>query len=206
MLDKIILELDKIINNLSNHPVSTRPHPDEKIEDAILSQHEKRQIIGLMRVNHCGEICAQALYQGQAITAKDKSNQIAFHQAAEEEIEHLAWTSKRLEQLGGKPSKLNPLFYFSSLGIGVLAGLIGDKWNLAFLKETELQVEQHLAQHLEKLPDHDKKSIAIIKQMKIDENKHAQMAEKNGAAELPQAIKKMMQFSSKIMTRTTYHI
>jgi ubiquinone biosynthesis monooxygenase Coq7 len=206
MLDKFILQLDKIINNLANEPVSIRPHPDKEIEEAKLSQYEKRQVIGLMRVNHCGEICAQALYQGQAITARNKSNQVAFHQAAEEEIEHLAWTNKRLEQLGGKPSKLNPLFYFSSLGIGVLAGIIGDKWNLAFLKETELQVEQHLTTHLAKLPTHDKKSIAIIKQMKIDENNHAQMAIKNGAAELPQAVKKLMQLSSKIMTRTTYHI
>jgi ubiquinone biosynthesis monooxygenase Coq7 len=160
-----------------------------------------------MRINHCGEICAQALYQGQALTARDKSHQEAFEHAAYEETEHLAWTKSRVKELGGHISVLNPLFYFGSLAIGVTAGIFGDKWNLGFLAETERQVESHLTHHLEQIPADDVKSKAILSQMKEDEIKHAHMAvEYGGVAELPLPVKLMMKAMSKVMTKTTYYL
>lgn len=206
MLDRAIVEVDKIFKNLFHKPLSKRPHPDNSIQDGEFSDAERKHIIGLMRINHCGEICAQGLYQGQAITARDQSNKDAFDHAAYEEVEHLAWTEQRIHELGGKTSLLNPLFYAGSLAIGISAGLLGDKWNLGFLEETEKQVEGHLADHLEKLPAHDNKSRAILEQMKEDEIKHAHMAHDFGAAELPEAIKKAMTLSSKVMTKAAYHI
>jgi len=206
MLDKAIVEFDKVLKNLFHKPVSKRAHPDESIEDGEYTKEERRHIIGLMRINHCGEVCAQGLYQGQALTTRDKTNQEAFNHAAEEETEHLAWTEHRIHELGGKTSMLNPLFYAGSLAIGVTAGILGDKWNLGFLEETEKQVESHLTEHLDKLPLHDNKSRAILTQMREDEIKHAHMAHDNGAAELPAPVKAIMKLSSKIMTKTTYHI
>lgn len=206
MLDKIIIQCDKALKILFDQPLSVRPHPDQNILEASLTDAERKHIIGLMRVNHCGEICAQGLYQGQAITANDEVNKIAFEQAALEEIEHLAWTRQRIIELGGKPSIFDPVFYFGSLMLGISAGILGDKWNLAFLEETENQVENHLAKHLTKLPEADKKSQAIIMQMKLDEAKHALMAHEHGAAELPKLVKQVMQVSAKVMTSTTYHI
>lgn len=206
MLDKIIIQCDKALKILFDQPLSVRPHPDQNILEASLTDAEKKHIIGLMRVNHCGEICAQGLYQGQAITANDEVNKIAFEQAALEEIEHLAWTRQRIVELGGNPSIFDPVFYFGSLMLGISAGILGDKWNLAFLEETENQVENHLAKHLTKLPEADKKSQAIIMQMKLDEAKHALMAHEHGAAELPKLVKQVMQVSAKVMTSTTYHI
>ncbi len=206
MLDQAILEFDKILKNLFHKPVSTRPHPDANINDGEFTESERKHIIGLMRINHCGEICAQGLYQGQAITARDKTNKDAFAHAAHEEIEHLAWTEERIHELGGKTSLLNPLFYAGSLAMGITAGLFGDKWNLGFLEETEKQVEGHLEEHLGKLPPHDNKSRAILEQMKEDEIKHAHMAHDFGAAQLPAPIKAMMGLTSKLMTKTVYHI
>ena len=206
MLDQTILEFDKILKNLFHKPVSTRPHPDASISDGEFTDSERKHIIGLMRINHCGEICAQGLYQGQAITARDKSNKDAFAHAAHEEIEHLAWTEERIHELGGKTSLLNPLFYAGSLAMGITAGLFGDKWNLGFLEETEKQVEGHLEEHLDKLPPHDNKSRAILEQMKEDEIKHAHMAHDFGAAQLPTPIKAIMSLTSKLMTKTVYHI
>ena len=159
-----------------------------------------------MRINHCGEVCAQGLYQGQALTARDKSNQQALDHAAYQETEHLAWTEQRIQELGGKTSLLNPLFYVGSLAIGVSAGILGDKWNLGFLEETEKQVEAHLSDHLEKLPEHDNKSRAILEQMKIDEIEHAHMAHDFGAAELPAPVKTLMKLTSKIMTSAAYKL
>lgn len=206
MLDQIIVEFDKVLKNLFHKPVSTRPHPDEAIQDAEFSDAERKHIIGLMRVNHCGEICAQGLYQGQAITARDKTNKEAFEKAAYEEIEHLAWTERRIHELGGKTSILNPLFYAGSLLMGIGAGICGDKWNLGFLEETEKQVEGHLSKHLAELPEHDNKSRAVLEQMQQDEIKHAHMAHDFGAVELPTQIKKLMRLTSKLMTKTAYYI
>ncbi|TXH55037.1 MAG: 2-polyprenyl-3-methyl-6-methoxy-1,4-benzoquinone monooxygenase [Bacteroidia bacterium] len=206
LLDKIICETDKILKTLLTKPTTRRLYPDQDISEAELSENERKKVIGLMRVNHTGEICAQALYQGQALTARNKEHQKEFNDAAYEEEEHLAWTKKRIDELGGKTSILNPLFYLSSLSLGILAGMCGDKWNLGFLEETEKQVEKHIASHIELLPILDKKSKAILEQMKIDEIKHGEMAHDSGATELPFIVKKLMVLSSKIMTKTTYYL
>lgn len=206
MLDKIIIEFDKMIRTLYLTPLSKREHPDIGNEEALLSEKEKRQVIRMMRINHCGEICAQALYQGQALTSRDKANKYTFEESADEETEHLAWTLARLKELGSGPSKLIPFFYFTSLATGVAAGIMGDKWSLGFLAETEKQVELHLQEHLDKLPPQDLKSIAILEQMKKDEIAHGEKAKQAGAAKLPAIVKQLMQFSSKIMTKTTYYI
>ena len=206
LLDKIIIEVDKIVKTLTVPAVSDRPHPDASIAEVKISDSDKKHALGLMRINHCGEICAQGLYQGQALTSRDRSNREAFENAAFEETEHLAWTERRVNELGGKTSILNPAFYIASLGMGIVAGIIGDKWNLGFLEETELQVEQHLASHQQQLPLDDKKSLAIVLQMQIDEHKHAEMAHIFGAAELPSPIKSLMRVSAGVMTRTVYHI
>lgn len=206
MLDRVIVEVDKVFKHLFHKPLSNRLHPDYAIEDCELSDVERNHVIGLMRINHCGEICAQGLYQGQSLTARDKSHKEAFEHAAFEEVEHLAWTEQRILDLGGKTSILNPLFYAGSLAMGIGAGILGDKWNLGFLEETEKQVESHLSEHLEKLPEHDNKSKAILKQMREDEIKHARMAHDSGAADLPRPIKNMMKLTSKIMTSMAYRI
>ncbi len=206
MLDKFIIQIDKALRTLTQKAVSRREHPDANIPETTLTKSEIKQVVGLMRIDHCGEICAQGLYQGQALTSRDKTNKEAFEQAAFEEIEHLAWTEKRINELGGKTSYLNPLFYVGSLALGVGAGILGDKWNLGFLEETEKQVGQHLDEHLHQIPQHDEKSKAILEQMKHDEAKHAHMAQNYGAADLPTPIKLLMQASSKLMTKTTYYI
>ena len=206
ILDNIIIEFDRIVKNLFTEPSSIRAHPDKDIEEYELNPDEKKQVIGLMRINHCGEICAQALYQGQSITTRDKTTRDAFKQAAHDETEHLAWTKHRITELGGRTSVLNPLFYAGSLAIGVTAGILGDKWNLGFLEETERQVEAHLDNHLEKLNPHDKKSRVILTQMKEDEIGHAEMAHNYGASELPLPVKLLMKLSSNLMTKTVYYI
>lgn len=206
MLDKIIIEIDKIVKVLTTNAVSNRPHPDAHINEAELSDQERKHSLGLMRVNHCGEICAQGLYQGQALTSRSNVNKTAFEHAAFEEIEHLVWTKQRIVELGGRTSLFNPLFYLGSFALGITAGAIGDKWNLGFLEETEHQVEAHLATHLHELPSNDAKSLAIVRQMKIDEAQHAQMAHFCGAASLPLPIKGTMRFLSRIMTNITYHV
>lgn len=157
-----------------------------------------------MRVNHSGEICAQALYQGQAMTARDSASRQALEQAALEETEHLAWTERRIEELGGRKSLLNPLWYAGSFALGAVAGLLGDKWNLGLLAETERQVVRHLEEHMQKLPVADQKSRAVLEQMKDDEARHATSAVKHGAAELPHAARLAMRLSSKVMTKTAF--
>ncbi len=206
MLDNIIIEVDKIVKTLFTLAVSTRVHPDREVEEGELSAREKKHVLGLMRVNHTGEICAQGLYQGQALTARDKSNQQSFKHAASEEIEHLAWTEHRIQELGGHTSILNPLFYVGSLAMGIGAGLVGDRWNLGFLAETEHQVGAHLDDHLGQLPTNDNKSRAILKQMREDEAQHETMANDYGAADLPPPVKKIMTLTSKVMTSLTYYI
>ena len=204
--DSVIVEFDKGLRALFSQAHSVRPHPDADMADADLGESEKKAVVALMRVNHCGEICAQALYQGQAWTASDPQVQIKLLEAAQEETEHLAWTAHRVHELGGHLSLLNPLWYTSSLAIGALAGLLGDKWNLGFLAETERQVGGHLQSHLDKLPEQDVKSRAIVQQMYLDETQHARMAVDLGASELPQPVKLAMTLSSKVMTRTAYWV
>jgi len=159
-----------------------------------------------MRVNHSGEICAQALYQGQGLTSRDRGVSEALRSAANEETEHLAWTEQRIAELGGRKSLLNPVWYAGSLGLGVLAGLLGDKWNLGFLAETERQVEAHLDRHIASLPMADERSRAILQQMRLDEMGHADTAVKLGAAELPAIVRRSMGAASKVMTTVAYRL
>lgn len=206
MLDKFIIEFDKGLKTLTAAAHSVRQHPDANIKDTELSADEKRHAVGLMRINHCGEVCAQALYNGQALTAKNPQTVQALQQASKEETEHLAWCEKRIQALGGHTSLLNTLWYAGSFTLGAIAGAIGDKWNLGFLAETERQVGAHLDKHLRELPTGDDKSRAILEQMKIDEAEHADTAVRLGAAELPKPVKAAMKQMSKVMTSTTYHL
>jgi len=205
-LDGLIVEFDKGLRALFSQAHSVRAYPDAGMAEADLSDSEKSKSAALMRVNHCGEICAQALYQGQALTARDPQVQRKLGEAAQEETEHLAWTAQRVHELGGHVSVLNPLWYTSSLAIGVVAGLLGDKWNLGFLAETERQVGAHLQSHLDKLPENDAKSRAVVQQMYLDETGHAEMAVNLGATELPLPVRLAMQLSGKVMTRTAYWV
>lgn len=206
MLDKLIIEFDKIIKTLSVNHSSQRAHPDYDVAEADLSVAEQKKSVALMRVNYCGEVCAQGLYQGQALTSRNKENRELFEHAAFEETEHLAWLTQRINELGGRPSILNPIFYAGSLAMGIGAGILGDKWSLGFLEETEIQVGEHLTSHLDKLPASDIKSRKILEQMQIDETKHANIAHSQGAAKLPVPVRFMMKGLSKVMTHTTYHI
>jgi ubiquinone biosynthesis monooxygenase Coq7 len=206
MLDKLIIEFDKGLKTLTASAHSVRPHPDENVQETELSAEEKRHALGLMRVNHCGEVCAQALYNGQSLTAKNPQIVGALQQASKEETEHLAWCEKRIHALGGHTSFLNPLWYAGSFTLGAIAGAIGDKWNLGFLAETEHQVGAHLEKHLHELPVSDEKSRAILEQMKTDEAQHADTAINLGGAELPAPVKAAMKQMSKVMTSTTYYL
>ena len=205
-MDTLITEFDRALRTVFASATSARPHPDAAVDEAELSAEEKRHAAGLMRVNHCGEVCAQALYPGQALTARDPAAREALREAAHEEVEHLAWTERRIAELGGRTSLLNPLWYAGSLAIGVTAGLIGDRWNLGFLAETERQVGDHLQSHLGSLPEADAKSRAVVEQMHADETAHAEVAVKLGAAELPLPVKLAMRAMSKVMTGASYRI
>jgi ubiquinone biosynthesis monooxygenase Coq7 len=205
-IDALIIEADKVLRTLFASQTSIRPHPDQGLAEANLSEAERRHVAGLMRVNHSGEVCAQALYQGQALTSRDPAVRDALREAAHEEIEHLAWTEQRLRELGSHTSWLNPLWYAGSLTMGVLAGKLGDRWNLGFLAETEKQVTAHLESHLARLPESDIKSAAIIGQMAIDETSHAHTAEALGAAQLPPVAKQLMQQTAKVMTALSYRV
>ena len=205
-LDRWILEFDRALRTLAAPARSVRPTPGDTLVDSPLSEAERRHVVGLMRVNHCGEICAQALYQGQALTSRDPAVREALRSAANEETEHLAWTEQRIAELGGRKSVLNPLWYAGSLSLGVLAGVLGDRWNLGFLAETERQVEAHLDSHLSALPEQDARSRAIVDQMRQDEIQHAETAIHFGAAELPDAVKAAMKVSGRLMTQTAYYL
>ncbi|MBA4381024.1 MAG: demethoxyubiquinone hydroxylase family protein [Sideroxydans sp.] len=205
-LDSFIIEFDKGLRTLFAKAPTARPYPDANIEDAVMTEAEKKHAAALMRINHTGEICAQALYQGQALTAKDPAVEAKLNHAAWEETEHLAWTSHRVYELGGRLSLLNPFWYTSSLAMGALAGALGDKWNLGFLAETERQVGAHLQHHLDTLPPQDAKSRAVAQQMFTDEVGHADMAVELGAAELPLPVKVAMRGMSQVMTKTVYWV
>lgn len=205
--DKVINNLDTVLRTLFNNPaVTTRSDPANKLPEAELTEAERKHIAGLMRINHCGEVCAQGLYQGQALTARLADVREKMQQSAAEENDHLAWTSNRVDELGSHTSLLNPMFYVGSLVIGATAGLIGDKWSLGFVAETEKQVVKHLDGHLEQLPESDLKSRVILEQMREDELQHATKAVEHGAADLPSGIRQLMNLTSKLMTRTTYWI
>jgi ubiquinone biosynthesis monooxygenase Coq7 len=205
-IDRVIGEFDRALRSIWAPARSVRPVPGAALPDVDLDALQRSHVVGLMRVNHCGEICAQALYQGQALTSRDPAIKDALRGAADEETEHLAWTEQRIAELGGRKSLLNPLWYLGSLGLGLVAGAIGDKWNLGFLAETERQVEAHLDGHLLSLPDEDGKSRAIVDQMRRDEIQHAETAIQHGAAELPGLVKVAMRGFAKVMTGVAYRI
>lgn len=206
-LDKLIVQFDQALRTCS--PGAAQPFRSSPAKNApatTLSEAEKKHSAGLMRINHTGEVCAQALYQGQAATAKLDEVRQSMEHSAEEEIDHLAWCDERLQQLGSKPSLLNPLWYGLSYGIGAAAGLAGDKWSLGFVAETEQQVCEHLEQHQQELPQNDGKSLAILEQMISDEREHGEKAKQAGGADLPAPIKHAMSLMSVVMKKTTYHI
>ena len=205
-IDKLIIEFDKALRTLAATPVSARPVPGAGLGETQLSEAEKRHAAALMRVNHCGEVCAQALYQGQALSCGEPAVTQALAQAAREETEHLAWTAQRVAELGGRLSLLNPLWYAGSLALGYAAGRFGTRWNLGFLAETERQVETHLEGHLERLAPQDAKTRAIVLQMKQDESAHARTAYSLGAAELPEPVKRAMRASARVMTQASYWV
>jgi ubiquinone biosynthesis monooxygenase Coq7 len=206
-IDRLLIRLDEALRlSAGAAPTPRRPNPADRLPEADLDAGERREVAGLMRVNHAGEICAQALYAGQAATARHGAVRAAMQQAADEEIDHLSWCETRLKELDSRVSVLNPLWYAGSFAIGALAGLAGDRWNLGFVRETENQVEAHLQQHLERLPAGDARSRAILDRMKIDEAKHAMMAEEAGGSELPKPIRSVMAFTAGIMKALAYRI
>lgn len=202
-LDQFLIELQ---NSILNPRPAKRMSPAQNIPEATLSDTDKKFCASLMRINHTGEICAQALYLGQALVAKDEKTKTHLLNAADEEVDHLAWCAQRLEELNDRPSILNLGFFSCSVLTGMLAGLFSDKISLGFIAETEQQVADHLADHLQCLPAVDEKSRAIITQMQLDEIKHQQDAIQAGAQPLPLYIQILMQLSSKVMTKTTYYI
>lgn len=204
--DRVITEFDRALRTVFAPARSVRPVPGDAQPEAGLNADQRRHVVGLMRVNHCGEICAQALYQGQALTSRDPAVREALRSAADEETEHLAWTERRIEELGGRKSLFNPAWYVGSLTLGLLAGALGDKWSLGFLAETERQVEVHLDGHLLSLPEDDSRSRAIVDQMRLDEIQHAETAVRYGAAELPGLAKAAMKLMAKVMTGTAYRL
>jgi len=206
-IDRIIGSLDEALRiSTGGAPAAERDNPAGDTPAAALDHQESRHVAGLMRINHSGEVCAQALYAGQAATARHDETRDAMQLAADEEIDHLAWCEDRLRELDSRPSILNPFWYAGSFAIGAIAGIAGDRWSLGFVKETEKQVEAHLEDHLERLPEGDGRSQAILDQMKKDEAKHAEMAEAAGARDLPPPIQSAMAFTASIMKTLAYRI
>jgi len=208
LIDTLIIEADHAIRALIPpiKRISTRLSPASPLPESALTINEKKHIAGLMRVNHAGEVCAQALYQGQALTAQLTHVKKQMNEAAMEEIDHLAWCEQRLNELNSHPSVFNPLWYAGSLILGAIAGLAGDNISLGFVAETERQVTSHLQKHLQDIPAGDVKTVAILQRMQEDEEYHALTAVKAGATELPFIIKRGMTLVAKIMTKTSYYI
>jgi len=205
--DTLLINFDQALHTVFGQPKTTgRPNPAASAPPADLQPPEQRQAARLMRVNHTGEVCAQALYQGQSLTAQLDTVRERMDQAALEENDHLTWCGTRLKELDSHPSILNPLFYAGAFAIGALAGKVGDRWSLGFVAETEHQVVEHLNTHLQRLPDHDQPSRAILEQMKEDEARHATHALAAGGARLPLPIRALMKGAAKVMTKTTYWI
>jgi len=205
-IDRLIVEFDRALRTVAGPARASRPSPAARVTESELAPNERAHAAALMRVNHVGEVCAQALYQGQALTARDESARAALGRAAREEEDHLAWSAERIRELGGRPSLLNPLWYAGSLAMGVAAGALGDKWNLAFLAETERQVEEHLSGHLDALPAADLRTRTVVEAMRADEARHRDTALGLGAAELPPAVKTAMRFASRLMTSVAYRL
>ncbi len=201
--DKLIAEFDRGLRTLFGTPMAARPSPAAGLPEAEMDAAARRHAAALMRVNHCGEVCAQALYQGQALASDNAALRKTLAKAADEEIDHLDWSRRRIEELGGRVSYLNPLWYAGALAIGLVAGRLGDGWNLGFLAETEDQVGQHLQGHLDRLDPEDGKTRAVIEAMKQDEAGHAQSARDLGARELPSPVKAGMRYAARIMTGTS---
>ncbi len=205
-IDKLITTFDKGLHTVFAQANAGRLRPDAHIEESPLTESEKKQTVALMRINHVGEVCAQALYSGQALTSRNPQIAQSLQHAADEETDHLAWCEGRINELGGRKSWLNPVWYVGSFTLGAVAGALDDKWNLGFLAETERQVSNHLQSHLNKLSETDTKTRTIISQMQQDEAAHAQEAKELGASELPEPIKAGMKIASKIMTSTAHYI
>lgn len=206
-IDRIIGHFDAALRTLMpGTQQAQRPEPGADLPEADLTPEQRHHVIGLMRVNHCGEVCAQALYAGQAATAKLVQTRQQMQASAQEEQDHLVWCESRLGELDGKPSRLNPLFYGLSFTLGALAGIAGDRWSLGFVAATEDQVSAHLHDHLHRLPAEEQRSRAVIEQMLEDEQQHAAHARAGGAAELPRPVKSIMKGVSRVMTTTTYRI
>jgi len=206
MRDALIVSFDRALRTLAGQPTASRPAPGANLVDIELTDDERRHAAGLMRVNHTGEVCAQALYAAQALVARDPDVRHAFAQAAREEEEHLAWTQQRLAELRDRRSLLNPLWYAGSFAIGVAAGVAGDRVNLGFVVETERQVEEHLTGHMDRLPPGDARSRAIVEKMRDDEARHGAMAQEAGAASLPGPVKGLMRLAAAVMKTVAYRI
>ncbi len=205
--DRCIAHLDQAVRTVFGDPAgSDRANPAESLQDDKFTASGQAESTSLMRVNHAGEVCAQALYQGQALTARNRAVRDQMQQAAEEENDHLSWCRQRIGELGGHTSLLNPVWYTGSFLLGAATGLLGDKWSLGFLAETEQQVVRHLDGHLQRLPENDNKSRAILMQMKTDEAKHRDTAINSGGTELPEPAKQAMTLMSRVMTTTAYRI
>ena len=205
--DRLIIEFDTALKSISGGAHAQRSMPiNEDLGKTTLSETERAHAAGLMRVNHVGEVCAQALYQSQKLLARDSHIQEMLNHSAQEEMDHLAWCEARVKELGSHTSYLNPFWYAGSFAIGLIAGLAGDKWSLGFVAETEKQVENHLQSHLETLPENDQQSRTIVQQMRLDEIEHGKDAIDAGGVVLPPVIQKLMEASSKLMTSTAYKI
>jgi 3-demethoxyubiquinol 3-hydroxylase len=207
LADKFIANADRALRTLvPSAATASQPSPAQSEQHSPLADDEKKHVAGLMRINHTGEVCAQGLYQGQALTAKLPDIREEMQQAADEEIDHLVWCEQRLKQLGSHTSILNPLFYASSFALGAIAGIAGDKWSLGFVAATEEQVCKHLEEHLQQLPENDQESRAILEQMLVDEIEHGNRAMEAGGEEFSSPVKSVMTAMSKLMTKTTYRV
>ena len=206
-LDRLVIVFDRTLRRTARADHGSEPgDPAGDVADDVLDDRERRHSAGLMRVNHAGEVAAQALYRGQSLVARDAATRDAMEQAAREENDHLVWCRTRLEELGARPSRFDPLWYAGSLAIGAAAGLAGDRWSLGFVAETERQVVEHLDDHLRRLPDGDRRSRTLLGRMRDDEQRHATRARVAGGAALPPVVRRAMRAASKVMTRTAYWI
>ncbi|MES2585408.1 MAG: 2-polyprenyl-3-methyl-6-methoxy-1,4-benzoquinone monooxygenase [Pseudomonadota bacterium] len=207
LIDRFIIEFDTALRSVVGGAHAQRPTPGSGTQSTpVLDAKEREHAAGLMRINHVGEVCAQALYQSQKLVARSPEIRQMLEHSGQEEMDHLAWCETRLQELGSHTSYLNPIWYAGSFAIGLVAGLAGDKWSLGFVAETEKQVENHLESHLEKLPSEDQRSRAIVNQMRIDEIEHGQAAISAGGTTLPEPIQGLMRAMSKVMTTTAYKI
>ncbi len=206
LIDKFLIQLDEGLQTLSAESPKARPNPADPLSETSLNSEELNHSAGLMRVNHTGEVCAQALYRGQLQWARTPAVRETLKQAAIEETDHLAWCHERLKELQSHRSYLNPFWYWSSFMIGMIAAAAGDRWSLGFVEETEAQVGRHLQKHLSELPTRDQKSRAIVQEMQQDEEQHRQMALDKGAVSLPRGIQTLMRVMSKVMTFTAYRL